>query len=349
MSTRLTTLLRVLVPAVAVAGTLMTGGCASPETEQANRSQQTIEIGPQGARYPFVVFANHDLQASEARIEQAVVILHGVKRNADTYFATGRKLLKLAQLPNQQTLLLAPNFLTEADRRASNDLPLWRKDNWMQGEPSGFGLGGISSFQALDDVVRYLADRQRFPALKRITLIGHSAGAQLMQRYAVLNPQDESLRQSGIDIRYVISSPSTYVYFDANRPQSQGFAPVVSIMCPSYNRYRYGIDAAPAYLQVQHLSAEQLFRRYAGRDVTYLVGSKDNDPANRIMDKSCGAGMQGATRVERQLNYLAYERFLGQNWNIPVQHPQFQVPGIGHSANGLYTSPLTAERLFPAR
>ncbi|NWB93829.1 hypothetical protein HX776_14185 [Pseudomonas agarici] len=327
----------------------MASGCASSQTARPDRSQQSIQIGPQGASYPFVVFANHDLRAPDAGIEQAVVILHGVKRNADTYFATGRKLLKQAQLQNPQTLLIAPNFLTEADHRASNELPLWRKDNWMQGEPSGFGLGGVTSFQALDDVVRYLADRERFPALKRITLIGHSAGAQLMQRYAVLNPLDESLRQSGIAIRYVISSPSTYVYFDANRPQAEGFAPVVTIMCPSFNRYRYGIDAAPAYLQVQNLSAEQLFRRYAGRDVTYLVGSKDNDPANRILDKSCGARMQGASRVERQINYLAYERFLGQTWNIAVHHPQFQVPGIGHSANGLYTSPLTAERLFPAR
>lgn len=334
--------LRRLPIGAVLALTVIFNAQASP----APSSVQLMQIGPQNNRYPFLVLANHDVQAASAQIDQAVVILHGVRRNADAYFATAQRLLKLAHLPSQTTLLLAPNFLTEADPGARPALPLWRKDNWMQGAFSSAGHAGITSFQALDDIVHYLSDRQRFPALQRITLIGHSAGAQLMQRYAVLNAQDETVRQSGIALRYVISSPSTYLYFDANRAQPQGFAPAEPTACPDYNRYRYGLDLAPEYLVTQQLSAQQLFQRYAGRDVTYLVGSNDNDPANRALDKSCGAQLQGSSRLERQLNYLAYERFLSQQWSIAVQHQQFQVPGVGHSANGLYRSPLTVEQLF---
>jgi pimeloyl-ACP methyl ester carboxylesterase len=244
-------------------------------------------------------------------------------------------------------LLLAPNFLTETDPRASADVPLWRKDNWMQGETSEFGHIGVTSFQALDDIVGYLADRKRFPAMKEIVLIGHSAGAQLMQRYAVFNNEDALLKQAGINIRYVISSPSSYVYFDASRPQDQTFAPVLTVMCPSYNKYRYGIEQPPMYLQSQNLSARQLFQRYAARDVTYIVGAQDNDPNHRVLDKSCGAQMQGESRVVRQHNYLQYEQFLAQKWAVAVHHPQFEVAGVAHSAKGIYSSELTAERLFP--
>ncbi|WP_177410590.1 hypothetical protein [Pseudomonas sp. SDI] len=310
--------------------------------------EQVIQIGTDGQRYPFLVFANQPLQITQdERIEQAVVILHGVRRNADHYFAIGQTLLERAQLPSRQTLLLAPNFLVPTDNRARNDLPLWRNDSWMHGEPAGFGRVGVSAFQALDDIVGYLADREHFPALKRITLIGHSAGAQLMQRYAMLNPQDERLRQAGVAVRYVISSPSSYLYLDASRPQPQGFAPLTAPKCPTYNHYRYGLIGSPAYLLRQRLNGKQLFQRYAARDVTYLVGSDDNDPANRRLDTSCGAELQGSNRLERQLNYRAYEQYLGERWGVRVNHRQFQVSGVGHSATGLYGSPLTVRKLFP--
>jgi pimeloyl-ACP methyl ester carboxylesterase len=310
-------------------------------------AQQTIQIGEKRDLYPFVVFANTDLKQVPSTLERAVVILHGVERNADEYFATGLKLLRHAQVVPGTTLLLAPNFLIETDPRASAGVPLWRKDNWMQGETSEFGHVGVTSFQALDDIVGYLADRKRFPGLKEIVLIGHSAGAQLMQRYAVFNDQDAVLKQAGIQIRYVISSPSSYVYFDGSRPQAQSFAPVLSVMCPSYNQYRYGIEKPPTYLKSQNLSAAQLFQRYAARDVTYIVGANDNDPNHRVLDKSCGAEMQGESRVVRQHNYLHYEQFLAQKWKVAVHHPQFEVEGVAHSAKGIYSADLTAETLFP--
>ena len=313
----------------------------------AGASQQVLRLG-QNAPYNFLAFANADLSATSP-VSRAVVLVHGVRRNADDYYGYGLNLLKKAGLEAGDPLLLAPNFLTAEDSRAGNDMPLWARDKWMHGTASSNGRRGIDSFVVLDDLLLYLADRQRFPAMQEILLIGHSAGGLLMQRYSILGDGDERLASRGIKVRYVVSSPSSYVYIEDSRLQDGSFKPVRTVMCPSFSRYRYGLDRAPFYLTRQNLDARQLFRRYAARDVTFMVGEQDNDPWHRVMDRTCGANMQGAHRVERQLNYLRYEAFLSSKWGVPVDHPQITVAGIGHNAARLLATEIVADTLFPKR
>ncbi|MGE7993443.1 alpha/beta fold hydrolase [Pseudomonas sp. NPDC089554] len=314
----------------------------------ASAAPQTLRLG-QAQPYNFVAFANADLHQQSLPVQHAVVLVHGVKRNADDYFDNGESLLQNAGLNASDTLLIAPNFLTPSDRRAGDDMPLWPKDKWMHGTESDSGRPGIAAFTVLDDLLAYLADRQRFPKLKDILFIGHSAGGQLMQRYTLLGDGDQRLRGTGIAMRYVVSSPSSYLYVDDNRLQDGAFKPVLTVMCPSYNRYRYGLERAPEYFTRQGLSTAQVVQRYAARQVTYMVGQRDNNPRDRVMDASCGAEMQGETRVERQLNYMRYDRFLAQKWAIPIEHPQFQVSGVGHNAARLFSAKRVAEDLFPTR
>ncbi len=311
----------------------------------ARADQQILRLG-QTSPYNFLVFANADLQRA-VPASRAVLLIHGVQRNADDYYRNGLGLLEKAGLDTSDTLLLAPNFLNEADRRAGADMPLWPRDKWMHGTDSEKGRPGIAAFSVLDDLLSYLANRRRFPAMREIVLIGHSAGGQLMQRYSILGDGDERLADSGIGVRYVVSSPSSYVYFEDSRLQDGIFKPVRTIMCPSFSRYRYGLDRAPFYLTRQGLGPEQLFRRYARRDVTFMVGERDNDSGNRVMDRTCGANMQGAHRVERQLNFVRYEAFLSEKWDVPIHRPQFQVAGIGHNAARLFASETVARALFP--
>lgn len=300
----------------------------------------------QNAPYNFLAYANTDVtDASHAA--RAVVLVHGVRRNADDYFETGLKLLNHAGLDASDTLLLALNFLTAKDRRAGNDMPLWAQDKWMHGTTSEQGRSGIEAFAVLDDVLAYLADRQRFPALKEVVLIGHSAGGQLMQRYAVLGEGDGRVARQGIAVRYVISSPSSYVYLDGDRMQAGNIGPISAADCPDYNHYRYGLEAPPPYLTHQHLSAEQLFRRYAARDVTFMVGERDDNPEHRVLDRSCAAALQGPNRLERQRNYLRYEAYLSQKWGVAIHHPQITVAGVGHDAARLLTRDSVARRLLP--
>lgn len=288
----------------------------------AHATPQLLHLG-QPHPYVFLAYTNSDLHQAQPA-EHAVVIIHGVRRNAEDYYQTGEQLLTNAGLTPRNTLLLAPNFLTATDPQASNDLPLWPKDRWMQGNESSAGHRGITSFSVLDDLLAYLADRRRFPHLKDVVLIGHSAGAQLMQRYAVMGKDFTSL-----PVRYVISSPSSYLYLDAKRPTATGFAPIPDNRCPGYNRYRYGLEQPPAYLASQRLDAVQLFRRYASRNVTYLVGERDTHADSKVMDHSCAAEAQGPNRLERQLGYLRYEGFLSRTWGSPLRIASSSSPRRG--------------------
>lgn len=324
---------------------VMAGLALATQAFAAETPQQTIRLGA-SSPYSFVTFANADL-GTTVDAERAVVLVHGVKRNADEYFQSGLNLLKQAGLAKTDTLLLAPNFLTERDKHTDADIPLWPRDEWMQGTPSSGGRPGIHALGVLDDWLAYLGDRKRFPRMQEIILIGHSAGGQLVQRYSLLGRADQALATHGITVRYVVSSPSSYLYLDDNRWQADAFQPPADRTCPDYNRYRYGLEGSPAYLTEQNLSPEQLLHRYAARDVTYMVGALDNNPDDRVMDRSCSAMLQGRTRVERQLAYMRYEQFLATKWGMDIHHRQFQVTGAGHNDAHLFNAKSVANELFP--
>jgi hypothetical protein len=188
-----------------------------------------------------------------------------------------------------------------------------------------------------------LADRHEMPVLRDIVLAGHSAGAQMVQRYAVLNAIDETLRKRGIAMRYVVANPSSYLYFTTDRQRPDGgFGPYNRGLCPDFNDYRYGLDHLPRDLRP--LDARHLAARYAHRDVTYLLGNADNNPEHRWLDKRCGAEAQGATRLARGRAYLRYEAWLPalkQN-----AHQAHEVAGVGHDQRGMFGSVCGARALF---
>lgn len=84
--------------------------------------------------------------------------------------------------------------------------------------------GPVSSFAALDALLAHFAGCSLYPVLSTVVVIGHSAGAQLLQRYAVTGREGDALVQAGIAVRYVIANPSSYLYFEDERPDSQALA-----------------------------------------------------------------------------------------------------------------------------
>jgi pimeloyl-ACP methyl ester carboxylesterase len=316
---------------------------AADKTAGQQPGEQVIDLEAAGVAYPFAVYSNIDMRKPVAGISRAIILVHGVKRDADRYFGVGLRLLEAARLDASNTLLLVPHFLTQSDTSPDSNIPLWRGGNWMQCQDSR-GKEAINSCGVLDDIARYLSSGKRFPVLKEIVFVGHSAGGQLMQRYAVLNNSEEALGKTGIRVRYVISSPSSYLYLDDNRPEGESFKPVNTILCPGYNNFRYGLGNMVPY--GQGLDGEQLFKRYAAREVLYLVGAQDNDPAYESLDKSCGAAMQGTDRLDRHRNYLRYEQFLARKWKTPVKRGVMVVPGAGHEAADIFESRDVAAKIF---
>ena len=72
-------------------------GVDKPEAD----ARQVLRLGHDDSAYPFPIYANADLYNPPKTLERAVVILHGVQRDADQYFNTGRKLLGNARLPSR--------------------------------------------------------------------------------------------------------------------------------------------------------------------------------------------------------------------------------------------------------
>ncbi len=298
-----------------------------------------------------------DVKAQPA-IRRAVIVIHGRLRDADRYFDLAGKALK-ASGAEAETLLIAPQIITTADA-ARHDLPpaavRWKNEAWLGGEPAK-GPYPVSSFEILDGIAALLADRNRFPNLDRIVFVAHSGGAQMVQRYAVVGRADQVIAAAGlhpvadggdhaavgkgsIRLRYVVANPSSYLYFDAQRPVNVAH-------CREQDHWRYGLNDAVPYVTAQG-DARAFEARYFGRRVIYLLGGNDIDPNHSALDKSCAGEAQGAFRLERGNNYFAHLQRRAKAQNLVLRHSRVEVPGIGHEAERMLNSVCGRAALFDA-
>jgi len=275
-----------------------------------------------------------------------VLIFHGMGRNGRGYYAAAEKLLAASGANAEETLLIAPQYFATADADKAAGFPQWRGSRWNSGQDAVNWPRPLSAFEPIDDVLAALADKTRFPQLTRIVLAGHSAGGQLLHRYAVLNNIDDTLRAAGKRVSYVIANPSSYLYLTAERPSAtsaNGFARYDAAACPDYNQYRYGTENLLRYAGKQDAAA--LFARFAAREVIYLLGSADNDPQHPQLDQSCGAQAGGAHRLERGRNFIRYERHLAGS-SVKLNRRAYEVIDVGHTQSRMLGSQCAAAVLF---
>ncbi|WP_345815377.1 alpha/beta hydrolase [Paraburkholderia sp. PREW-6R] len=295
------------------------------------------------------VFSNGDWLAPTLDVRRAVILIHGRLRNGDTYYELAQRACALAGGQPADTLLIVPQFLATADLDA-HALPSstlhWEWTSWMGGE-NAEGPVPLSSFDVLDAIVQTLASREQFASLSEVVIAGHSGGAQVVQRYAVLARDDARLAARGIGMRYVVANPSSYVYFDAKRPTGPegDFVTFDEAACAGFNRWKYGLDDLPAYARREDgVSAGTLESRYTQRDVTVLLGGADCDPQHPALDRSCAAQAQGAHRLARGLAYARYMR--ARHPGGLNAHRTFVIEGVGHDAKGIFASPEGLAALF---
>ncbi|AWA41578.1 hypothetical protein DBV33_24320 [Pseudomonas fluorescens] len=305
-----------------IGGTAQAAGvdAISPGRLQLQAGEMAVGIGP-----------------APAKIERVLIVIHGRLRNAETYRKSGEAAAELAgQTAN--TLVIAPQFLNESDV-ALYSLPAsvlrWQGNDWMAGGLST-GPNPLSSYAALDEIVGRLSDRKQFPDVKQIVIFGHSGGAQVVQRYALLAQEQPALKTEGIRLRYVVANPSSYAYFNEQRPVAFDHA-----KCPGFNRWKYGLVDPPIYAGGQ--TPAQLEGRYVKREVIYLLGQQDTDPQHPALDKSCAAKAQGAYRLERGKLFFGY---LLRRHPEGVNQRLVEVPGVGHNGDGMLTSPEGQKALF---
>jgi hypothetical protein len=284
-------------------------------------------------------YASRPLNAPGSDIKRVLVVVHGALRDSDRYFAHAGA---AAEGTGSTTLIVAPQFLANVDHGARKAAPaatlFWDVEGWKGGEPA-LGPAPISSFSAMDCLLQQLTAPERFTGGKQptVVIIGNSAGGQYVNRYAAVGNAPDALTGRGVSVRFVIANPSTYLYFDQERPVA---VPDIT----GINRWRYGFDDPPAYVDS---TAQQSLKRYVGRDVTIVLGSEDRNGAALLLEISAAAMSQGANRLERGINYGRYIRKLAREAGLAASHHQvIELDGVGHAANDVFLAPPTRSIMF---
>jgi hypothetical protein len=309
----------------------------------------------EGKELRVPLFATGSLVETHADVARLVIIINGTLRNADVYFESTVAAAQAAGADRDHVLIATPQFLAIPDAekfRLDGDVPYWTPEGWKIGDRPVYPEGGPSSFTVIDAILSAALDRGRFPALRTVVVAGHSAGGQFVHRYVAFNRAHGALEAAGLEVRYVVSNPSSYLYFDERRVSGDGtLAPYPRTQCADFNRYRYGIEqlnqyaagAAAAYGAPSGNGA--LAREYGRRIVAYLLGEADADPNSDSLDKSCAAAAQGATRLERGKRYFRYVQVL-LGPEVLETHSLHIVPGVGHDHRGMFMSSCGLSLLF---
>jgi pimeloyl-ACP methyl ester carboxylesterase len=263
--------------------------------------------------------------------------------------------------------VIAPHFQASGnacadgpDVIAANDLDYACSD-WKDGLLDKSGT--VDSYTVLDALLA--AAKSAFPGLVRVTIVGYSAGGQTIQRYAGGNK--EHARTPSIATRYVIGSPGTYMYLDAQRVKADAvctsasacaldatsfevpaYAPDctttdshVDVNGGAYDDYKYGLANRGGYLA--SIADVDLVAQYVARPIVYVLSEGDSrrvgvvnarypsgtPTAYTALDKDCPAIVQAPAESSFRLQRgLVYHRYVTSVFG--ATHRVVVVPECGH-------------------
>jgi hypothetical protein len=172
-------------------------------------------------------------------VTAAVIIQHGFARNGKEYFCTAVDALQNSTLQpedKKNVLVVSPQvfsrgdqccnpytkILTKIDQDDENTwcgYPIFNSVGWLDGHKSlkATRSPGMYSYDLLNYLVERLGDANQFPNLRRISIFGFSAGAQVIMRYAVT--PNYRLDTDRVHVQFIISDAASYLYFNNHRPR----------------------------------------------------------------------------------------------------------------------------------
>jgi len=281
-----------------------------------------------GKKIPY--YRNFPLGVANDEITRAVIVIHGMNRNADDYFEYAiTAIASTGEL--DRTIVIAPQFQTKIDLPRDNH-HFWSKSGWKQGNLSQDN-NRYSSFAVIDDVYAKLLSKTTFPNLKEIILSGHSAGGQFVNRYAA---GGQGCQQSELQCKYIVMNPSSYLYIDDRRLDRGGEFNIPRDV-NGYNDYKYGLDDMNSYMKK---NLPEIRKNLFERQIYFLAGSLDTGTKN--LDLREEAMVQGQNRHERWEIFTVYSQLFPAWKNSTFT----TVTNVGHSGKEMYASKVFTTIVF---
>jgi poly(3-hydroxybutyrate) depolymerase len=226
-----------------------------------------------------------------------VIVLHGMSRNASAY----RDYWEL-RADRYKVLIVAPEFSNE----------MWPKE-------AAYNLGEVGRETDKEKwafaTVEHLFDEMR-DGQETYRLFGHSAGAQLAHRMALLRPDN---RASVI----VAANAGWYTMPEWRSDKAR-------------DPFPYSLAGSP--------SAASELKRALSRRVVILLGEKDDDPKAADLNHSDGANRQGASRLERGENFFKAATAAAAELGAPFAWELIEVPDTAHEGEKM--SKAAADAMF---
>ena len=195
----------------------------------------------------------------------------------------------------------------------------WPLDLTIPGVPDDDWRGGgdangtqLSSYDVIDLLFAKLSDKKLFPNLKRVALVGFSAGGQFVGRYVAVGKGEVAPH---LELVYVAMAPSTFLIPDPN------------------DTWHYGLKNRPRYSR--ELSDEQIMENLRSRRCLHACG--DADVLEKALDKTASAMKQGENRYVRFLNFQALVNS-DPRWKSVATFHTFA--NIGHKSIAAYADPV---------
>ncbi|MCB1985814.1 MAG: hypothetical protein H6936_16535 [Burkholderiales bacterium] len=292
---------------------------------------------------------NHAIGTPSNDFDRAVVVIHGSDLDAEiNYNQISNAAEAEGMLDN--TLIVAPKL--PESQQSDADMLYWEDGGggWRGGYNSVNGAE-VSSFSVIDVILQQINDN--FPNIKMVTVVGHSAGGQFVQRYAAINVKEQTLR-ADLKVKYVVANPSTYMYLSTDRPEPVGNSCESIFETDYYNRYFYGLwgvhllpytNSSNGYPnQDWSQLTTQIIDQLTSREVYIMLGTADTS-ANGGLVTSCQANAQGPNRYERGLNYYAHIKDHYPNAN----HEKVEIANVAHKYDVMYNSRKGREVILYAR
>ncbi|KAF8888199.1 hypothetical protein CPB85DRAFT_288993 [Mucidula mucida] len=325
-------------PDPSVSGSPDAGWGPLPDIPDATLHTDWVIDADKGAKIPAFQTSGLDQSA----VKRAVIVLPGEPRDCWYYWNVMNNALYVANaadasLKREEISIFAPCFFTQVDvtaGAAQKDSLVFGDTTWISGQKNvgPDGVSDLSSYDVLDDIVDYYMDRTAYPNLNVVMIAGHSAGAQMAQRYLALRKKTNNDDR----LHYWIANPGSILWLTADRPHPDA-------SCDGFDTFKYGLaDGFPAYdtSDAKKLGREGLVARYRNRYAHYAWGLADDGPG----DVRCQAETQGATHLERGQNFV--KMLEGMDGGMPNHTTVDWVEGASHDNAAMMNSAEGTDKLF---